>query len=200
MIYVPVLPYKLIDLLQTECPYFIGVHTSLFKKVKDTLSSDVLIVNLDKNEIQHIKKNWIEANISNTKDRIVELPKIERKKLLSRLNNPFIALSKMTDKTLSKSEIRKSFLRFFASVLIDYDNFLHIRKGEYKVNVEKLKLIDNNRKCFLKCFVSTNMFKYWLHEKGHPKSITESYDILLFQEYVIAEKNALSFLKLDKIV
>lgn len=201
LIYVPVLPYKQVDLLQTECPFFIGMHDSLFSRMKRNINSDVLVVNLNSRKKMHVENRWIEADTYNMKVRskLVEFPEQDKENLLTKISGHFnklktAELSHKTppdvDRDSAIAKIREAFVRFFAGVLTNIHNSLHVVRGEYRVRgLEKV-----NEKCreFVKAFADTEMFGQWLRARGHPKSVTEAHNILLFEEYIAAEQNVRS--------
>lgn len=192
LIYVPVLPHTMIDLLQTECPYFIGMHDSLLGKVKSSLGSKVLIVHLEGKKMQNKRKKWLESDVKNITGKVVEMP--NHKKLLNLITTPFSKLNaqeklKNEYREAAIAKIREAFFGFLVGLLSKSSKFLHIVKGEYRVKPENLNRTSEKYRNFLLSFITTEMFKYWLHSKGHPKSTTEFYNNLLFEEHLIKKQN-----------
>jgi len=51
LIYAPVLPHKLVDLLQTNCTFLVGMHRWLFDRSRRFINSSVCIVDLDEDKV-----------------------------------------------------------------------------------------------------------------------------------------------------
>ena len=64
MIYIPVVPYNLVDILQTSCVYLLGIHRSLYDKYGSYINSSVCIVDLDNNTVNYNEVFWIQSNLA----------------------------------------------------------------------------------------------------------------------------------------
>lgn len=211
MIYIPVLPLKLIDVLQVSCPFIIGIQRQLFDKYHKTLNLSSCIVDLDKDEVFYYERRFIEANFSKFKPNVelAPLPDHEKKKLLARVVPLFTKIKQIGEgeQAKAKSEelescvwnIREAFLLFLVSTLKTYGDYWEKKDGEYQVNREKLVAnSDEDYKWFLLQFTRTKMFMYWEYAKQRPTSYTEAYDLLFFDESITSKQNRIASLMSTK--
>eukprot|EP00826_Nyctotherus_ovalis_P029317 TRINITY_DN2313_c0_g1_i1.p1 TRINITY_DN2313_c0_g1~~TRINITY_DN2313_c0_g1_i1.p1 ORF type:complete len:388 (-),score=53.81 TRINITY_DN2313_c0_g1_i1:410-1573(-) len=202
LICIPLLPQKLIDILQTNCPFIIGMHRSLFDHTKRYISSTTLIIDLDNNELILQEHKWLQFSTLNYKGQVkaAELPEHEKKKLLTRITPVLTKLKASNELDTSKakyseretlvSKLRDAFLLFFVSCLKAYGSFIERKNGMYKVDYKKLKQSVKEDYClFLAQFTDTCMFRHWLCKRYNPKDHVSAYDMLFFDESVIAKLN-----------
>ena len=200
MIYIPLLPQRLIDILQTSCPYLIGIHKSLYKSAARYIGASVLIVDIDNNELAYQERKWFQPSIMNYKAhvKIADMPAHEKKKLLHRVTSTLsklktfneLDIAKSNESEVLKNKLRDAFLLFFVSCLKSYESYLKFKNGKYKVDYKKLvKSVEEDYSCFLVQLTDTYMFSYWLYRKSHPKDYVSAYNMLFFDENVVAKLN-----------
>ncbi len=51
LIYLPILPRRLVDVLQTSCPFLVGMPRSLFDQAGKNINSSVCVVDLDADKV-----------------------------------------------------------------------------------------------------------------------------------------------------
>ena len=212
MICIPLLPQKSIDIIQTTCPYIIGVAKSTYETIQNDITPNVLIVDLDEDKVILHERKWYEANFMNVRvqDVLAPLPAHEQKKLQERVSKSLNKLKVANELDESKKKIeeretliknlRNSFLLFFVSCLKNSNDFIILKDGSYKVLHRKISKTNDDYKWFLIQFTNTAIFKNWLKRKSNPKNYADAYDLLFFEESIIAKRNRTSFIMSAKIV
>jgi len=198
LIYLPIVPYKLIDILQTTCPYLLGVHRSLFLKYGSYINSNVCIVDLDKNKVTIKEITWIEADTTLYKSQVefATMPKHETDKAVQRIVQPFIKLKAIEDIEKSKEvkelteNIRNAFFLIFVSIFKQQDKFIKKKNGKYSLSDNKLfETVEDDYKWFILQFKRTSIFSHWLLSRSYPGSYSKAHEHLFFEESITAKTN-----------
>lgn len=193
-LYLPLLPEKLIDVLQLDGPYILGLPTKNYKKVKKFIHADAYIVclSLDKGRFYCTEKAWLDSTMSRyrPKTRPAKFPESPKKKLLPVVTSLFAELLESDgEKEAVVGEIRYAFLSYFARMFKCYKEFVSQEESGYEVNHKKLEQCSpENVKNFWAQFLSTEMFKHWMLSKSSAKDVAEFYDLHLFEE-IMAQKD-----------
>jgi hypothetical protein len=199
LMYLPVVPYKLIDVLQTSCPYLLGLHRSLFNKFGRYINSSVCVIDLDYDTVSWKEVNWVEADTTLYKHQVefAVIPKHETDKAIQRITQPLLKLRTLEDLDKNKEEqeslvdaIRNAFFLVFVSVFKQQDSFIKKKNGEYRISGKKLlSTVENDYKWFILQFSRTSICNYWLESKSYPGSFTKAYEHLFFDESIKAKLN-----------
>lgn len=188
---VPLLPWKFADVLHSNCPYVVGMSASLYEKVKDSVKTQMWVVDLDRDAITHRKEGGLEANMLKCKPKkdLLELPECEHKKLVSRITSPLSKLknpkASEKEKEELKEKVRNVFFTFFVNMFKNYNEFVK-KSNEYEIDYKKLqKSGKEDYKWFLCVFSNTSICKAWLNAKENLKSLEKACDLLVFDESTI---------------
>lgn len=199
LVYLPVVPEKLVDILQTSCPYLLGIQRILYNRFKAYISSSVCVVDLDRDKVACKEVAWIEADTTLYKHQVdfAVIPKHETDKAIQRITQPLARLKAMEDTEKTKEEqealvdtIRNAFFLVFVSVFKLHDNFIRKKNGEYRLSDQKLfSTVENDYKWFILQFSRTSAFTSWLLSKSYPESYAKAYEHLFFEESITAKGN-----------
>jgi hypothetical protein len=198
LIYLPVVPYKLVDILQTTCPYILGMNRMLYKKYGSFMSASVYIVDLDKDKVRIKEIAWIEADTTLYKNQVesATMPKHEVDKAMQRIVQPFVKLKTIEDIEKSKEVkelieiIRSAFFLIFVSIFKQQDKFIRKKNGEYRLIDNKLfETVENDYKWFIFQFKRTSIFTHWLLSRSYPNSCSKAHEHLFFEESITAKIN-----------
>ncbi len=152
LIYFPVLPLGLTDILQTSCPFLIGMQRAVFEAAGKIVNSSVCVVDLDQDTVEYHIKRWVESNMLKYKPilDLAPLPKHELQKLMGRVIKPLQRVKTLGDGEIDKAraeemedqtrKIRDGFLLFFVSSLkaCGEDEFWEKKDGDLRINRDKL--------------------------------------------------------------
>ena len=199
LMYLPVVPYKLIDILQTNCPYLLGLHRSLFNKFGRYINSSVCVVDLDHDTVTWKEVNWVEADTTLYKHQVefAVIPKHETDKAIQRIAQPLLKLKALEDTEKNREEqeslvetIRNAFFLVFISAFKQQDSFIKRKNEEYRISDKKLlNTVENDYKWFILQFSRTSTFINWLQSKSYPGSFTKAHEHLFFDESIKAKLN-----------
>jgi hypothetical protein len=180
VVYMPLVPEGLVDVVQLNHAFVLGISKENYRKIRNCVYDEVYIAHLDlRNDNLYVKKNlWLESSMNRYKPkrRFIKFSEAPRKKLLSKITPLFNKVSQ-PNYTKTMEKIKQEFLIFFAKLL----------KGCPWGNHElKLASSEENNE-FLNHFIKTNIFKHWIKSKASPKDILEAYDLFLFEQIIVEE-------------
>lgn len=195
MMYVPLLPGKLIDYLYSPVKYIYGLHSKYKEDVLIRCNSDVCIVDLDSGKIE---SNDEMINIHAVKQSIknVQLPEYYTKKVVKRLTDLTRNKNGLLPRIDSEAgeKIRNVFYQFFVSILRDYKQFLNTEKqvsDDISSFFDHEGFIVKNKtdKDFFRLFFKTQMFANFCDKIIRCSCLDQHLENLMFNEHIIAKKN-----------
>ena len=241
---VSILPCNCYSIIENYDSYVLGINEEFNENFfrENNLEIDdknIIIIDLEKSEIIQTNNNNeneeiqriildepnYEKNMKIQKKLFdnVELPMKYKKKLVANLS---AYLNKLKNsKSAEKEErdsfnltIRNEFYYFFASILMNYSDFIKFDNNNLKkynenfiykkqdfMNIKDIfyysDFIDEFNKddrVFFERFLKTKMFFHFIQKKIFPSSTKEKSDVLLFDEQIIEKKNKYFFNKKNK--
>lgn len=204
LLYVPILPEKLIDYLYSPVAFVFGMHSKYRDSVYARCNGSVLIVDLDKNKIE---MNLQAVKISQhtravTGNNLPAFPVHYGRKLKKRLKTvlkkatlgPNIKLINAKLDSAASEKIREFFFQFFVSIFQGYQKYLN---ENWKENSNKT-IFDNDkfslgfgeRNCkYINKITRTQMFGIFCQARLKPKNAEEHMENLLFDDSIQAKLN-----------
>ena len=204
LLYVPILPEKLIDYLYSPVAFVFGMHSKYRDSVYARCNGSVLIVDLDRNKIemnlQAVKISQQTRSVAG--NNLPSLPVHYGAKLKKRLKavlkktvvGPVVKLVSPKLDEASCEKIRDIFFQFFISILQGYGKCLNDRWKDNPNQVifehDRFIISFRERNCkYMYKITRTQMFANFCQSRLRPKSAEEHMENLLFDDSIQAKLN-----------
>ncbi|CAG9334418.1 unnamed protein product [Blepharisma stoltei] len=205
LLYIPVLPEKMIDFLYSPIKYVFGVHSKYKEAVYARCMSSACIVDLDENSIETTAQA---VKISQTarygQSTLPNLPEHYGKKLHKELSQSLLKAGGVKANSISLStpkldeftikSIRQSFFKYYVSIFLNYGKYVNMEWTEYGGSKffshhEFLETHPDNSRSYMKEMINSQMFSSFLEKKLRPKNNDDYFEVLYFDESIVAKMN-----------
>ena len=201
---IPVMSEIMVKFLESFLPFFNGINTFLFEKIKklQNFKKGFFIFNLDKGKFElsdnyelkskSIKPlSYIEKNIKHFPKNLEELFLKELKRMKNSLLNNYNEKNRLN----INLEIKNLFLQIFVEILYDYKDYSYAVEDYPLFNTFMFTDKKEKNKDFYKEFSSTQLFMYFVQNNQSNTNTYFEKRLLDFKEVKETEKSIEKYLK-----
>eukprot|EP00026_Physarum_polycephalum_P001911 Phypoly_transcript_01914.p1 GENE.Phypoly_transcript_01914~~Phypoly_transcript_01914.p1 ORF type:complete len:893 (+),score=151.82 Phypoly_transcript_01914:162-2840(+) len=158
-IFIPVLPLSLVDYCSAPMPFVIGLHSSLLLSLQKMPMSEVVLVDLDRDQVSAVAGD------------LALLPQSllgPLKTVLDAATADFHRITSTSKSTLDWQRVAEAFRHFFVRVFHSYARFFVQKPGADAVKFDKDAFIQAQPKQirkFLETFCASQMFERFIAER-----------------------------------